>query len=175
MKIQPERFNIYLLLVALGMGLCACHTSESGKKKELSTLRLHLEANPDGTGSSEAVPVFRESPVLVNVEKTPFLTEANVAEAKLLDVMGGYAIQLQLDRRGSWLLDQYSAANKGRRIAIFSQFGVPAQARWLAAPVLTQRITNGFLVFTPDATKEEAEGIVRGLNNVATQEQKHNL
>lgn len=174
MKIQTGRFNIYLLVAALGIGLCACQTTESKKKNELSTLRVHLEVSPDGAGFSEPVPVFRESPVTVNVEKEPFLTEANVAEAKLLNVMGGYLIQLQFDRRGSWLLDQYSTANKGRRVAIFSQFGTPPQERWLAAPILAQRITNGFLVFTPDATQEEAEDIVRGLNNVAVTAQKHN-
>jgi len=174
MNKRPGRFNLYLAVAALSLGLGGCQTGDSGKKKEISTLRLHLEVNPDGTGYSHAVPVFRENPVMVNVEKSPFLTEANVAEATVLHVMGGYVIQLQFDRRGQWLLDQYSTANKGRRVAIFSQFGQPARERWLAAPVMAQRITNGTLVFTPDATREEAESLVRGLNNVAAQAQKHN-
>ena len=44
---------------------------------------------------------------------------------------------------------------------------VTTEARWLAAPRISQRIKDGVLVFTPDATREEAERIVRGLNNVA--------
>ena len=46
---------------------------------------------------------------------------------------------------------------------IFSEFG---QARWLAAPMINKRISDGNYVFTPDATREEAERIVRGVNNV---------
>ena len=39
--------------------------------------------------------------------------------------------------------------------------------RWLAAPVISHRISDGVLVFTPDATREEAEEIALGLNNVS--------
>jgi hypothetical protein len=38
--------------------------------------------------------------------------------------------------------------------------------RFLGAPLITKRITDGVFVFTPDATREEAERIVAGLNNV---------
>ena len=74
------------------------------------------------------------------------------------------SIFVQFDRRGTWLLEQYTTANRGRRIAIMSQFG---QVRWLAAPKISKPITDGTLVFTPDATREEADRIVRGLTNVA--------
>ena len=111
---------------------------------------------------------------MVNVEKTPFVDESSVAEAKVVDTLGGFAIQIQFDRRGAWLLEEYSIAHKGKRFAIFSQFGnTAAQTRWLAAPRISQRITNGTLVFTPDATREEAERMVRGLNNVARVVKKH--
>jgi hypothetical protein len=32
---------------------------------------------------------------------------------------------------------------------------------------MTKRIVDGKLVFTPDATREEADRIVRGLNKIA--------
>ena len=69
---------------------------------------------------------------------------------------------------GTALLEQCTTRNRGRRIAIFSQFGEKMKDyRWLAAPVISRRITDGVLVFTPDATREEAEEIAAGLNNVA--------
>ncbi len=34
-------------------------------------------------------------------------------------------------------------------------------------PRINRRISNGELVFTPDATREEAERIVKGVNNVS--------
>lgn len=163
MRTWLQRFNIYLLLALVAVAASSgCKTF--GKKKEASTLRLHLEVNEDASGASSPVPVYRASPVYVNVEKQPFLNEATISKASVVDVMGGFAIFVQYDRKGSWLLEQYTTANKGKRMAIFSQFG---EVRWLAAPVITKRITDGALVFTPDATREEAERIVRGLNNVA--------
>ena len=43
---------------------------------------------------------------------------------------------------------------------------------WLAAPMTNKRISDGVLVFTPDASREEADRIVLGLNNVAKEAQK---
>lgn len=179
MKIRSDRFNTYFLLAAVLVAAVGCQTAEQKEKdvkKQLSTLRIHLEVNPDGTQAKDPVPVFRESPLLVQISKSPFLTEADVEGAKLMEVMGGFAIQVQVNRRGIFLLEQYTTANKGRRMVIFSQFGVtPAEARWLAAPLIKQRIADGFLVFTPDATRAESERIVRGLNNVAAKNKKQSL
>ena len=63
----------------------------------------------------------------------------------------------------------YTSQYKGQHIAVFSQFG---DARWLAAPQITQQISDGVFVFTPDATMEESERIVRGLNNIAKEIKK---
>jgi hypothetical protein len=70
---------------------------------------------------------------------------------------------------GGWLLEQYTTANKGKHLAISAEFG---EMRWLAAPKITQRLGEGRLVFTPDATREEAERIVDGVNRVAKRAQK---
>ena len=39
--------------------------------------------------------------------------------------------------------------------------------RWLMAPLITSRINNGLLSFTPDMSRDEATLFVQGLNNVA--------
>jgi hypothetical protein len=41
------------------------------------------------------------------------------------------------------------------------------ESRWLAAPIVRKRIGDGKLIFTPDATREECDTIVTGLNAVA--------
>ena len=167
-----KRFNIYLGLLLATVLAGGCQTA-ARKNKEISTLRLHLEVNPDGTDRNKPVPVYRASPVMISVERTPFLHEANVTKAELVDATGGFAIQIQFDRQGAWLLEQYSTAHKGKRFAIFSQFGeTAAQCRWLAAPLVSRNITDGLFVFTPDATREEAERIVAGLNAVAKKLEK---
>lgn len=162
------RFNSYLVIALLSICGAGC---QSMKKKEASTFRAHLEVAQDGTDKNAPVPVFRQSPMYVNVENAPFLTEAHIAKASVVDALGSFQIMIQFDRRGTWLLEQYTTAHRGRRVALFSHFG---QARWLAAPVMNKRIADGLLVFTPDATREESERIVLGLNNVAKESQKSN-
>ena len=48
--------------------------------------------------------------------------------------------------------------------------------RWLAAPSINRLVANGTLTFTPDASREEAEQLVKGLNlaakNYATEKSK---
>ena len=55
-------------------------------------------------------------------------------------------------------------STRGRRLVIYCNF---EDSRWLAAPVIREPIKDGLLTFTPDATREECERIVEGLNNVA--------
>ena len=169
MTICGKRFNIYLLAM-LGAALaCGCQSSgEKHPKKLLSTLRLRLETGSDRSKSTESIPVYREKPIWVNVQKEPFLSEANVVAASVVDEVGGYALRIQFDQNGTVLLEECTTRNRGRRIAIFSQFAEQLKDyRWLAAPVISHRIADGVLVFTPDATREEAEEIALGLNNVA--------
>jgi preprotein translocase subunit SecD len=171
MMIRPQRFNTYLLVTvaAAVVAVCGCQSlSEKKPQKLLSTLRLHLQASFDGTKANESVPVYREKPVWVNVDKMPFLTEGNVAAASVIDGVGGYALSVQFDHDGTILLEECTAANRGRKVAIFSQFGKKIKDyRWLAAPMINHRISDGVLVFTPDATREEVEEIALGLNNVS--------
>jgi preprotein translocase subunit SecD len=168
MKICWYRFNIYLVLALAAAVACGCRTSpESKAKKQLSTLRLHLETGHDVSVTSEVVPIYRQHPYMVSVDKMPFLNESNVAAAKVVDVVGGFALRIQFDHAGTATLEQYTTANRGRKIAVFSQFGEELMSvRWLAAPFISRSITDGVFIFTPDATREEAEQIAVGLNNV---------
>lgn len=160
MKLRPIYFNIILLLLAFAGG---CQTDE--KKKELTVLRLHIEANA-AAGNGKPVSICRATPVLVNVEDTPFLDERDIGQAAVVDWMDGYAVQLDFNSHGKLMLENTTRLNPGRRIAILCEFG---ETRWLAAPLIARPISNGQLVFTPDASREEAERIVRGLNNVAAE------
>jgi hypothetical protein len=170
MRIDRPCFNIYLLLLVVACGLTAC--SSTRHKKNFSALRIHLETNRDGSSRSTAVPVYREKSYMVNIESAPFLTEGNVSEASVVEAVGGFGIELKFERRGAWLLETYSTANRGRRFAIFAEFQDPENPktpinRWIAAPLIQQRITNGTLTFTPDASRAEAEEFVKGLNRLA--------
>jgi len=180
MKFCVSRFNVNLVL-ALGVGLLtACHAiKESQKKEAVSTFQVFIETRRD-PDRSQTVKVGRDQPISFSIEKAPFVSEKNVKEAKVIGEVGGFALQVQLDRPGSWLLEQYTTANHGKHLVIFSQFSAPPdetlnEGRWLAAPRITLNITNGLLSFTADVTRAEADHLALGLNHVAKHAQDDSI
>ncbi|MGH7969841.1 MAG: SecDF P1 head subdomain-containing protein, partial [Limisphaerales bacterium] len=145
---------------------------KSSRKHPLSTFRLYQEMKSDPMGRTEDVSVFRDHPITMTIDKAPFLTEANIEHAQVINDLGGFALSIQFDHQGSWLLEQYTSANRGKHILVFSQFVNPNddklnKGRWLAAPKIQTHIADGLLIFTPDASREEADQVALGLNNVA--------
>ncbi len=173
MKVLTRRFNIYLALAVL-LGLaCGCQT---GKKTQTAALRVHIESSPDPASDGVQVSVIRSDPVLVNVKRQPILSEVNLIEAKVIEAQGGFALSFRFDGNGTWMVEQYSAANPGRHFVIFCQWSEKAtDGRWLAAPLITHRIANGALVFTPDCSREEADQLVLRLNAAAKEIRKNML
>ena len=85
-------------------------------------------------------------------------------------------IQLRFNTRGAMILSGVTTANRNRRLAVFCAFSQEKskdkETRWLASPMLNRPITDGLLTFTPDATREEAIRIVKGLNEVVAEIKK---
>ena len=166
MKVLTGVFNIYLALAILTGLACGCQSDK--KKPQTAALRVHIETSPDPMGNSQAISVIRSNPVLVTVKREPILTEANLVNAKIIDAQGGFALQMKFDENGTWVLEQYSAANPGLHFVIWGQWSEKAvDSRWLAAPLISRRIHDGTLVFTPDCSREEADKLVPGLNEAA--------
>ncbi|MBI3192477.1 MAG: hypothetical protein HYZ36_07420 [Pedosphaera parvula] len=174
MKICRAAFNIYLLAILMAWAT-GCETTKpaadtattkpsKANRKKFTLLRLHLQANPDGTDHTAQVAIYRKNPMTMTVNSSPFLSEANVMAASVVEDHDVLAIRIQFDRTGAMMLENVTTAYKDSWIAIFANFTEP---RWRAAPYVDHRITDGVLTFTPDATREEAQRIVDGLNNVA--------
>jgi hypothetical protein len=172
MMINYGRFNLYLCAAFLVL-FSACRSADDKKEKkeskEAAYVELHLEINRDGSSDNEEITINRSSPYTINVDKMPFVDSADLDEAVVVDDLGGFAISLKFNWRGTQLLDGATSANHNRRIAVFARF---PKSRWLASPVIRKRIGDGVLTFTPDCTREEADHIVRGLNNVAKKVKK---
>lgn len=156
-----ERFNLYLLLMLAALLACGCQT---GKKKKLeTTLRVHAEATED-TSFTRTVKIFKDESVTMKIHEMPMLSDLDLTEAKIVEAMGGFALSLKFNPMGRWTLDHHTSMNIGRHLAIFVMFGEkPAVSRWIAAPIISNRASDGMIVFTPDCTREEAEQIILGL------------
>lgn len=165
MNFYARGFNLYLLAALL---LCGCATKDKDKNAFLGTLRVHIESSgtiPDG---GQKIKLLRANPVEVTVDSESILSEANILAVTLVNTPGGFAIKIRFDETGSWTLEQFSAANPGRHFVIFGQWDKnPGDGRWLAAPLITRRISDGTLVFTPDCSHEEARKLMISVNLAA--------
>src|SRR4051812_23678181 len=117
MVIADKGFNTYFQLVIALMLLSGCQSPETKRKKQFSMLDIHVETNQTSSDRNRQVPISREHPFMVNIEKTPFLTQNAVQQAKVVEGVGGFALWIQFDRQGSWLLEQYSGGNVGKHFA----------------------------------------------------------
>jgi hypothetical protein len=167
MSFCRRRFNLYFVPVLLWLLVSGCalwrhHTGPT------AALRVHGESDATGSGSIKTISVLRAQPVSLSISDDPILTEADVVSAKLLDSPGGgFRIEVQFELTAGWQLEQFTAGNPGKHLAIFGQWSDQLMdGRWLAAPRIVRRIADARLVFTPDASREEADKLVKGLNEV---------
>jgi preprotein translocase subunit SecD len=175
MKVSARRFNLYLAMAMMLALFCGCqtHTEKKKAKEKVAALRIHLQVNENDTTAKDTVSVLRSSPLSVTVGHDPVLTEANILKAAVMDTPGGFSVEVKFDATGTLMLEQYSAANPGRHFVIFGQWGAKlVNGRWLAAPLITHRISSGVLAFTPDMSRTEADQLVLGLNNVSAKVHK---
>jgi len=177
MQFCRQQFNLYFALALALALLCGCQTEKKQKEKQTSAVRIHLEAEADNPQTTQSISIFRADPISLTIDKEPLFTEANLVAAKLINTEGGFAIQFNFDESSSMILEQYTASYLGKHLAIFGQWGTKKHSvgRWLAAPMITQRIYNGTLIFTPDMSRTEADQFVLGLANVIKKDQKGQL
>jgi preprotein translocase subunit SecD len=164
MKSSSRSFNLIFALFLL-LAVAGCQSGEKfDKEKQPAVLRFHLETNPDGTHHNSPVEVYRAHPFVVNVERDPALDEGFIKDVQVVDVddHGGFGIKVIFDESGRRRLQDVTVANKGKHLAIMAEW---TETRWLAAPLITKNISNGIFIFTPDATREESEAIVRGVKH----------
>ena len=162
MMIKFARYNIYLCAGAMLLLACGCKLfhRRTEAEREVATIQLHLERDPDGFNDTTAVSIYRSVPMEISVTTEPFLDSRDLESASVEDEPGGlFSIRLKFNWEGTSILDSATSSNPGRRIAVYGDF---KEKRWLASPVIRQRISDGVFSFTPDATREEAERIDAG-------------
>jgi preprotein translocase subunit SecD len=178
MKGYTRRFNLFLALFGAAGLLAGCKSTLSDlgleKNEPQGSLRVHIELSPSNAALSsetaENVTVLRAEPVKVTIDKDPVLTENNLVAAKVIATPDAPAIEVRFDENGTWILEQYSAANPGRHFVIYAQWGKDMKdGRWIAAPLITKRINDGILSFTPDMSTNETDQLIAGLKNVIKQ------
>jgi hypothetical protein len=169
------RFNLHFVVLALLLTTGCSTTEEKERKKQLASLRIHVEGRRNIMEQAPRA-TFRSGDA-IDINQDVVLTDMSLVSAEVVDTPGGFSLKLNFDRHGQLKLEAISIANRDRRLAILVAWSTgkkdhPGESRWLAGPVMRQRNASGTLVFTPDASREETEMIVRGLNNAVKQNNK---
>jgi hypothetical protein len=165
MNFYRRRFNLYFLPAVLCLLVSGCalwHREHDFG----AVLRIHVESESSAAGSNKTISVLRSQPMMLNISTDPILTESDVIGAALLDTPGGgFSVEVKFEETAGWRLEQYTAINPGKHLAIFAQWSAkPTDGRWLAAPLINRRMAGSELTFTPDASHEEVEELVKTLN-----------
>lgn len=178
MMLNAARFNTFLIMVFTLWFAAGCQTDPASaqkkkESKEASTLEIYVQINPNsgGTEKFQHITLLRSAPMSLDVSTEPAVDSGNIEKAEVVEDFGAVAIKLTFNTHGQLMLDQVTAKNRGKRLAMFAKFD--KEVRWLAAPVITKEIANGVLIFSPDASREETERIVRGLNNLIKKANKN--
>jgi hypothetical protein len=170
-----SRFNLFFRLTLVAALAAGCETTGSGatdakkdekkKDKEYALLRIYREASNKEGSNVGKVQFPRNNSLEFYVEKDSVVDETFIKQARLINTVGDeFVIGVEYNERGALRLQMESGIVLGRHLLIQ---GVWPKYRWLSAPLISRAIDNGVLLFTPDCNREEAEKIVRGLNNVA--------
>lgn len=183
MRMSTAWFNILLacLLLPWGLDLRAAEASEgappqekrtrkSKKPKPVKHVRVYVETRHDIAERSLAATVGKSNPMAFQVEKLPILNEVHVEQAALIEEAGTYQVQLRFNSLGSRVLEAYSAGAVGRHFVIMTQ--IDEEARWIAAPLIRRRLGDGVLRFVPDASREDMQRLVNGLNGEIAKKKK---
>lgn len=165
MTVMNRIFNLILLLGLSWATGCATSSKAKSDEETQTLISCHLESNDFGLDKTEEISVYRRRPEILRITKAAILDNADISRAVTVDRPGGVkSISIQFNQRGTLKLDSTTIANKSKRIAIRAAF---PESRWLAAVMIRNRIEDGILLFTPDATPEETERIVKGINELA--------
>lgn len=166
MKIRAKLFNSILFVFAVVL-VVGCKTGAKSrlKKKDSTLLLCFLESAPGLGDKTMPVEVGRTKKVNLVVASKPVITQNEVLNAEAWDTAdGGVAIRLELDRIGRRQLEIFSVLHRGKRMAVQAHF---PDARWIDVVPFDQRLSDGILILYPDASPEETDRIVKGLNLVA--------
>jgi hypothetical protein len=167
-------FNAVLAVLVFSSVCSSAADASSGKArrnaKPLKHIRLYLETRHDIPERSMEASVGRSSPMKFVVEKLPFLSEIHVERASLVEELGGFQLRIEFNRVGKQLLENYTSAAIHRHLLVMTD--IDGDARWIAAPLIRRRIRDGVLVFSPDASRDEMNRLVEGLNREARKREK---
>jgi hypothetical protein len=169
LRSAARRFNSIfpVILTAACLATAGCTDSATkAERKIVTAIRFHPEVDSGGM----PVSVLRSSPVMLRVATEAAADERDIVSARVDDVIGGFVITVVFTPHGRMTMEMAALPHAGMRMAVMTKWTIDEKktaTRWLAAPVVNNGTTLSAFSFTPDCNREEAERIVKGINNVA--------
>jgi len=175
---RKATFNKYLTVCIIAictLMLTAGCASTKSKKNYPPIMQFYLESTIPDPERNLKVRISEEPPVDITIDRSRLMDQSNIRNIGIVERTGTFALMIAFDYRGTRILEQISTANRGQRCAIYCEFTFNKTnvSRWLGAPVITHRITDGILEFTPRMSREEAEVLVKQMQPVIKQNLKN--
>ena len=96
MKFWSRTSNSNLVFALLALALAAgCASRQKKKDEEISTIRLHMEVNPQMVRRNMQVSIVRAQPVLITVGESYVMHEGYLNRAEIIEANGVHNVRLQ--------------------------------------------------------------------------------
>ncbi len=152
-----------LAVVALGLGVAGCQSSDEAKKGPTLVPRFFLEAGNDAAGTPLVLP---RSGVNVRVNPKPVISEVDIVDAELVQVDLGKCLMLRLGSGAMRDFYRLSGSHQGRRLVL-----VMNGDAW-GARRIDGAITDGVIFIFVEKNDEELPAIVAELKQSLAAVQK---
>lgn len=144
-----------LVLAAVALTGCA-----SKPPKDATSMSMHLAATPSLPETRRLPVVLRMPSISLQVDRIPVMTERELEKVELTGEGDAFGMRFVFNTSGTIRLDTLTTDKRGSVIVVCFN-GVP-----VAAPLIRERIVDGFFEFTPDVTRQEAEKLAAGVNKL---------
>ncbi|MCX6906778.1 MAG: hypothetical protein NTY01_01915 [Verrucomicrobia bacterium] len=133
----------------------------AGCKEDTASLRVFLQASDRLPEGHRQVVVVRNPPMNVIVNPLSELSELDLVVAKAVKTTERKQLVLQFDGHGQRVIETFTGEHRGELYVL------TINGAAVAAPLIRQVISDGTLVVEVDATDEELDKVVKGLNTAA--------
>lgn len=145
--------TVYRSLAALAVCWLA-----AGCKEEKATLRIFLQASDRLPEAHRKVVVLRNPPMNIIINPVSEVSEHDLLSAKAVKTPTQKLLVLQFDPHGQRAIETFTAEHRGE-LYVMTINAIP-----IAAPLIREVVHDGILTVVVDATDEELDKMVKGLD-----------
>ena len=159
-----------IMIIAVG---CNYANYSVETKRDKAQFALFVEGFPQQGEDTKLLKFYQASPRFVHIDPNPVLKgdSGMITASKVIDTQDGlYAIQLDFTTLGQSVMEHITTNFRSRRLYVVVAQSADnsktnrVEMKCIGAKYIQQTISAPYMIFTPDATREESEDIIKLVN-----------